>query len=63
MSLVELVPPFSLPFVERPVSHFIDKGEDAGYTRERERERKTRRKKASGVAALFISFTRVPLIL
>ena len=58
MSLVELVRPFRVPFVERPTSPFIDEGEGAGYMRERERE-KTRRKKASGVMAPFISFMRV----
>ena len=61
MSLVELVQPFSVPFVERPASPFIDEGEGAGYTRER--ERKVRRKKAPGVATPFISFTRVPPVL
>jgi len=36
----------------------------AQVTREKERERKkVRRKKASGVAAPFISFTRVPPVL
>ena len=37
LSLVELVQPFSVPFVERPASPFTDEGEGIGYMREREK--------------------------
>ena len=61
MSLVELIEPLHVPFMEHPSSPFIDDGEGVGYTRERERE--ARRRKASGVVAPFISFMRVLSIL
>ena len=61
LSLVELVPPFSVPLVERPASPFIDEGGRRLY--ERKRERKARRKRASGVTSSFIPPTWVPPVL
>ena len=48
----------------RPASPFIGEGEGTGYReRKREKRRKAREKKASRVAASFISFMWVPPVL
>ena len=49
-----------MPFMGHLASPFIGEGEGAGYReRKREKRRKAREKKASRVAASFISFMRV----
>ena len=53
-----------MSFMGRHASPFIGEGEGAGYReRKREKRRKAKEKKASRVAASFISFMRVPPIL